>query len=207
MSFLDLSKYEILLKIGQGGFGKVFQVKEKRSGKILAAKISLQSLENVSKDNIRSLAREVNIISKLNHPSIVKFIGYSPVDFKNKKKPVIITEFLSNGSLGDIINLEKKSLCKEEWNDTKKIINIYGIASAMSFLHSNNIIHRDLKPDNILLDDYLFPKLTDFGLSKIKHINEESITLQSTQSIKGTPLYIAPENQLMYMLLLVLFSK
>ena len=150
-------------------------------------------MEKESAETIQSLSREVNIISQLNHPSIVKFIGYSPVNFKNKPKPVIITEFLSNGSLGDILDLEKKGLCKNEWNDTKKIINIYGIAAAMSFLHSHNIIHRDLKPDNILMDDYLCPKLTDFGLSKIKHSNEESMTFQSSAELKGTPLYIAPE--------------
>lgn len=55
-----------------------------------------------------NLRREVNIIS-INHPSILKFIGYSPVD-----------EYSSNRSLGSIIQLERKSLSPESWNDTKK---------------------------------------------------------------------------------------
>lgn len=131
-------------------------------------------------------------MAKLNYPSIVKFIGYCPTDFNKKPKPVIISEFLSNGSLEDILNLERKGLCKENWDDTRKLINIYGIAKAMSYLHAHNIIHRDLKPDNILMDDYLFPKITDFGLSKIND-SKENLLFQSTATIKGTPVYLAPE--------------
>ncbi|KAK8895587.1 protein kinase activity protein [Tritrichomonas musculus] len=62
----------------------------------------------------------------------------------------------------------------------------------MSYLHSNNILHRDLKPENIYLDDYLFPKIGDFGLSAKSH-NIESMTFQSASGMKGTPSYSAPE--------------
>ena len=69
--------------------------------------------------------------------------------------------------------------------------NIYGIASAMAYLHAYNIIHRDLKPANILEDDKFFPKIADFGLSKI---NENfSSRGQSAVGFKGTPIYCAPE--------------
>ena len=100
---------------------------------------------------------------------------------------------MTNGSLADIIDLERKGLCKDQWNETRKLINIYGIASALSFLHSHEIIHRDLKPDNILMDEYLLPKIADFGLSKMKHKNVESLSLESSPKLIGTPLYIAPE--------------
>ena len=56
---------------------------------------------------------------------------------------------------------------------------IKGIAHAMSYLHSHDILHRDLKPDNVLLDEYLFPKLADFGLSKINHPNFDDIAQKS----------------------------
>lgn len=62
----------------------------------------------------------------------------------------------------------------------------------MSYLHENDIIHRDLKLDNILFDDYLFPKISDFGLSKVMNRNNSNV-LQSSKDIKGTIVYLAPE--------------
>ena len=193
-SSFSLSQLEQVSFIGNGSFGEVFKVKNKHNGEVYAAKVSLRFMVESSDPAYRDLSREINILSRINHPSILKFIGFSPYNFHDEQKPVIVTEFLSNGSLYDIIELEKKGLCKDEWNDTRKLICIYGIASAMFYLHSHGIIHRDLKPANILMDDFLFPKIADFGLSKMKHQNLESMTAGSTiNTIKGTPLYIAPE--------------
>ena len=77
---------------------------------------------------------------------------------------------------------------------TQKLINIYGIASAMSYLHSHYIIHRDLKPENILIDEFYFPKVADFGLSKSNEKDDQNRKLKSAAgTVKGTPFYISPE--------------
>ena len=132
-------------------------------------------------------------MAKLNHPSVLNFVGFSPIDFKKRPRPVIITEYASNGTLEDLI-LKKNPQLDNYYDDTRKLIIIYGIASAMSYLHSHNIIHRDLKPANILMDDFLFPKIADFGLSKVKHSNLNSITQNSAKfAVKGTPIYMSPE--------------
>lgn len=190
-----LDQYLQLESIGSGAFGQVYKVKDKKTGAIYAAKISKTSVDEYenTKSTIRSIVREVNIMSKLNHPAIVKFIGFSHTDFEGERKPVIITEFVAKGSLGEIIKKEMRSDSDPLWNETQKLITIYGIASAMAFLHSHKIIHRDLKPDNILMDENLYPKVTDFGLSKIYHQNFDSMTLQSTIGLKGTLVYSAPE--------------
>lgn len=175
--------------IGKGSFGTVYKVKDKKTGNIYAAKISKSYLTQCSDDDVKNLEREINIISKLDHPGILKFIGYTKFNFNRKPKPTIITEIITNGSLEDILELERKSRGNPKWDDTKKLINIYGIASAMAYLHKRDIIHRDLKPANILLDDYLFPKISDFGLSKI--IDDENNKLRS--GFKGTYAYSSPE--------------
>ena len=64
----------------------------------------------------------------------------------------------------------------------------------MAYLHSHDIIHRDLKPANILEDDFLFPKIADFGLSKTIHTNAESMSTDSTIGLKGTFIYLPPES-------------
>ena len=92
---------------------------------------------------------------------------------------MIILEYLPNKTLKEILNLEKISNSPEGWDGTKKLINMYGIASAMSYLHANDIIHRDLKPENILLDSYLYPKVCDYGISK-------TISTSSFSSIRLT---------------------
>lgn len=157
-------------------------------------KQKFQQLEitNLSKKEIIRLQREINILSKLDHPSFLRFIGYSPIDFNQQPNPIVVTEMPYNQSLNDLLNVERNETHIGEWNDTKKLINIYGIASGMAYLHSNNVIHRNLSPESIFLDDYLFPKIVNFGLlTKIHTI--ATMTYQTTIGIKGNPSYSSPE--------------
>ena len=172
--------------LGKGAFGDVYLVEDKDTNEKYAAKILNQNMNLNSRDDMIRLIREVNINAGLNHPAILKFIGYN-----HEPSPTFIFEYCKNGSLLSIINDSDKF--SDLWNETKKLITIFGIASGMKYLHSNNIIHRDLKPENILVDNFMFPKIADFGLSKQLHINQNSVTPQSSFGIKGTCLYIAPE--------------
>ena len=156
---INLADFILQNLIGQGAFGKVFKIKEIKSSETYAAKILSTKIENLSEDQLIDISRELNIMSKLNHPSVLKYIGFSPIDFKKKPKPVIITEYAQNGTLEELISIERNSPLRPNLDDTRKLIILYGIASAMSYLHSHDIIHRDLKPANILIDDFLFPKV------------------------------------------------
>lgn len=191
---IDLNNFILQNRIGQGSFGKVYKAKSKQTGEIFAVKVCKEEINSNFNDNLMNLSREVNIIAKLNHPSILGFKGFSPFDFKKRPKPVLITEYASYGTLEDFILLEKNKKSESHYDDTRKLIILYGIASAMSYMHKHNIIHRDLKPSNILLDDFLLPKVSDFGLSKLNHSNLNSMTVKTvTGSVKGTPKYMSPE--------------
>lgn len=190
-NFINLKKYSLKEKLGKGTFGQVFIAVEKETNNVYAAKVSLEEVDATKMDSLRNFTREVNIISQIGYPSILKFIGFSPFDFQNNNNPVIITEYCPNGSLQDAI---QSKLDNKGWNDTKVLINIYGIASALAFLHSNEVLHRDLKPHNILLDENLYPKIADFGLSKINSVNNnDTLSGQSTSDMKGTLFYMSPE--------------
>lgn len=115
-------------------------------------------------------------------------MGYSLVNFKQEDRPVLI---IDSTNLEDVLKMESIIYPLLDWNETKKFINIYGIASAMKYLHSKSYMHRDLKPQNILMDNNLYPKVSDFGLSK-------SYSLENTIMALGTPVYMAPEIWLSY---------
>lgn len=94
-------------------------------------------------------------------------------------------EFSSNGKLKQLFETERKITRIDEWDDTKKFINIYAIASCMSYLNAHNIVYKNLNPNNIFLDDFLFPKIFNFTFSD---------TLQNSfEKVQIAPKYCAPE--------------
>lgn len=195
IKFIDLKNYECNGIIGEGSFGKVYRVTETSDGKNLVAKVVNKEMkeEESNQEEFIDFYREIKLLSSFNHPSILRFIGYSTSDFEGNFHPTIITEYAPNGTLRDILDEEIMGLSKPGWNMTKKLINIYGIANGMKYLHSHSILHRDLKSNNILLDDNLYPLISDFGLSKITEGCSESLIYQSIANLKGTPNYCSPE--------------
>lgn len=182
----ELQNFEKVKQIGKGSFGEVYEIVSKNSNKKYVAK---ESFSEINGQTIVFFQNELVNILKLSHPSIIKFIGYNIKNFQNESKPTIIMELAPNKSLNYIFYLSQQNQTPPQWEITKKIINIYGIAAGMSYLHENNVIHRNLKPENILLDEYLYPKVTDFGLAKIF----PNILTTSKSDIKEA-LYIAPES-------------
>lgn len=177
-------------KLGKGTFGTVYVIIHNGDNKEYACKIIKN--DTMTSDNEQTLImRESMILSVLDHPSILKFIGLSFRSLKNitKYQPTIITEFLPNGSLKIILDQEKRGISPHNWTPTKKYICLLGISDAMRYLHEHKIIHRDLKPENILMDEDYNPRICDFGLSRCF---PESFTKSMTEQT-GTALYMAPE--------------
>lgn len=183
------SDFEIIGKLGNGSFGDVHLVMNKNSKKKYAAKIS-QS-KNGKRNNL--FLREKNAYLKIQNPVVLKLISYSLENFQGKPNPVLILEYMPNGSLED--HLHKRTALsqpKESLTKSNKYIILLGIALGMKFLHSIGIIHRDLKPSNILLDEHFYPKICDFGSSFLSSNLKISQIKMKSKGMK-TPLYMAPE--------------
>jgi len=162
--------------IGKGSFGKVMQVRHKKTDKIYAMKV-LRKEAIIARKQVAHTKAEKSILQKIQHPFIVR-LHYA---FQTKDKLYMILDYVNGGEL--FFHLKKEGRFSEER------VRFYAaeIASAMSHLHSLSIIYRDLKPENILLNSEGHITITDFGLSKEIDLKE------GTQTFCGTPEYLAPE--------------
>ncbi|KAK8834998.1 Talin-1 [Tritrichomonas musculus] len=110
--FFDTSDYEMTnKKLGEGAFGKVYVVESENSDILYCVKIINTNGAFSSRDQ-KVFLRESLILHKLSHPSIVKFYGINFHSFDDPTilNPTILTEYIPNGSLKDILDKEKKSI-------------------------------------------------------------------------------------------------
>ncbi|KAH7388429.1 hypothetical protein KP509_16G075000 [Ceratopteris richardii] len=156
--------------LGQGSFGTVYEGLNLDNGSFFAVKVSHE--ENVSPE----IPQEVEVLSKLDHPNIVRYLGSSI----EERRLCIFLELVSKGSLGS--NLRNYRCFGDHMirNYTKQIL------LGLNYLHQKRTIHRDIKCANILVDVSGQVKLADFGIAK--QVGESLVS-----SVKGTPLYMAPE--------------
>lgn len=184
---IDIKNYKIVSDIQRGGFGSVFKVRDQATETEYAAKIIINSgFDDQSKKMIN---REIGIMMRVHHPAVIKFLGYSLVDFNGNNNVTIIMQLAENGSLAELISRCQTGNAPHSYDNTTRQKILIGIARGMMYLHQHHIIHRDLKPGNILLDSEFNPLITDFGLSKIYDSGNSSSQSQSY----GTSVYMAPE--------------
>uniref|UniRef100_A0A6N2KR84 non-specific serine/threonine protein kinase n=1 Tax=Salix viminalis TaxID=40686 RepID=A0A6N2KR84_SALVM len=168
-------------KLGQGGFGPVYK------GKLPDGReIAVKRLSRSSGQGLVEFKNELILIAKLQHMNLVRLVGCC---IQGEEK-MLVYEYMPNKSLDSFIFVESK----RELLDWKKRFEIIeGIAQGLLYLHKYSrlrIIHRDLKAGNILLDENMNPKISDFGMARIFKINELE---GNTNQIVGTRGYMSPE--------------
>ncbi|KEH19153.1 Serine/Threonine kinase family protein [Medicago truncatula] len=168
-------------KLGQGGFGPVFKG-------ILPSEqeVAVKKLSKTSGQGMTEFRNELTLICKLQHTNLVRLIGHCI----HERERMLIYEYMPNKSL-DFFLFDSNRRKMLDWN--KRFSIIEGIAQGLLYLHKYSrlrIIHRDLKASNILLDENMNPKISDFGVARMFTKQE---TEANTNRIVGTYGYMSPE--------------
>ncbi|CAL1354699.1 unnamed protein product [Linum trigynum] len=168
-------------KLGHGGFGPVYKGLMPNGQEIAVKKLSL-----TSKQGVRLFTNEVKLLFEIRHMNLVTLLGCCV----EGPEQMLVYEYLSNKSLDCLLFDERKST-PLDWATRFHIVT--GVATGLLYLHEEapmRILHRDIKASNILLDEKLNPKMTDFGLARLF---PEVYKQQVIERIHGIVGYMAPE--------------
>ena len=171
------NRYRLQRKIGQGGMGVVFLAEDTVLNRTVAYKVLPPSV----KDNPRVLEnflQEARAAAAINHPNIVTIYDTGA----EADEPYIIMEYVDGLTLKEILEKIPRLANKDILRIGRQI------CTGLDYAHSKHVIHRDIKPANIMVSREQVVKIMDFGLAKIL-----TGTLQEGTSVKGTPLYMSPE--------------
>ena len=170
-------RYRRIRKVGQGGMGVVYQAEDTVLHRNVAYKMLPQSLKDHPKV-LENFLTEARVSAAINHPNIVTIY-----DTGRDEDGVFITmEFVEGVSLKDLLDKATTLSVPDFLGISKQI------CQGLDFAHSRNIIHRDIKPANVMVSRDKVIKIMDFGLAKIL-----TDSMLDKTSVKGTPLYMAPE--------------
>uniref|UniRef100_A0ACD5YAI0 Uncharacterized protein n=1 Tax=Avena sativa TaxID=4498 RepID=A0ACD5YAI0_AVESA len=179
--------------IGEGGFGTVYK------GIVGNRNVAVKRIRSIMTIDDKLFRREVSSLMEVNHQNVVRFLGLcshtieTPMKIPGSqayiyaeiRERLLCFEYVNNGSLDKRITDELRGL---EWDKRYEIIK--GICTGLHYLHMEKcVLHMDLKPANILLDNDMLPKITDFGLSRPAG-NSQTTSANNFSS----PGYCAPEN-------------
>lgn len=149
--------------------------------------VAIKKLIHVSGQGDREFTAEMETIGKVKHRNLVPLLGYCKVGDER----LLVYEYMKFGSLEDVLHDRKKIGIKLNWAARRKIA--IGAAKGLAFLHHScdpHIIHRDMKSSNVLLDENLEARVSDFGMAR--EMNPMDTHL-SVSTLAGTPGYVPPE--------------
>ena len=175
-------RYEIIEKVGIGGMAIVYKAKDIYLKRIVAVKVLKEQYLD-DKEFIKKFVIEAQSVANLNNQNIVKIYDVGQHIEDGKIFNYIVMEYINGKTLNELIK------DKGRLNSTAVVSISKQIANALDCAHKHHIIHRDIKPHNIIIDENLNVKVTDFGIARIA----TSSTITYTSSVLGTVHYISPE--------------
>uniref|UniRef100_A0A7N0VGD1 Protein kinase domain-containing protein n=1 Tax=Kalanchoe fedtschenkoi TaxID=63787 RepID=A0A7N0VGD1_KALFE len=183
-------RFDKRLKLGEGGFGSVYKgFIRPADGVGEPFPVAIKKLNMNSSQGHKEWLAEVHFLGIVDHPNLVKLLGYSYAEGERGIQLLLVYEYMPNKSLED--HLFNKALPPLPWKTRLEIV--LGVAQGLAYLHEGmeiQVIYRDIKTSNVLLDNNFKPKLSDFGLAREGPSGHN--THVSTR-VAGTPGYAAPE--------------
>jgi serine/threonine protein kinase len=170
-----VGSFTILEEVGRGGMATVYSAMQNTMNRKVALKVLPRHFLH-DPDFLERFEREVEVISRLEHPHILPIYDYGEDD----GVPFIAMRFLGGGSMAQLIRRGVPKL-KDIDKPFKQV------SEALDYAHQQGIIHRDLKPGNIMLDENGNAYLSDFGIARVLGSN------LTGSAIIGTPAYMSPE--------------
>jgi serine/threonine protein kinase len=195
---LQNGRYHILRPLGSGSMGEVYLVDDTRINRQVAIKVIRTEAASYIPypdsgtigDAARLFEREAKAIARLNHPNILPLFDFGEETINGTPFAYMVMPYCADGSLFTWLSTRgpAQSLSLQDVAHF-----LHQAADALQHAHDNNIIHQDVKPQNFLLRSNKAPRLpdlllADFGIAKLT-----AGTSGSSQAIRGTPIYMAPE--------------
>lgn len=165
--------YEKLEKVGEGAGGVVYRIREKKTKKILAVKISPE-------EELKYIRSEVAFHAMSTHKNIVNYHA----TFLWRHDVWIVMDFIEGGCLTDILGEDNP----QEWSEENIAYTMLNCLEALNFMHKKHLLHRDIKSDNVLVGRDGTVKIADFGFAIAMTAEQEK-----RKSTVGTPFWMAPE--------------
>lgn len=202
-----IEHYKILGKIGSGGAGDVFKVKDTTTGQIVALKMLKYRIQR-KEDELKRFLREIDNLNQLQHPNIIQFLE------TGQKNGIyyFTTEYCNGGSLIDWLKTRDTLVPLNE-----ALTIILQVLDALEYAHTFNLdkefaddvdlmfsglVHRDIKPGNILLNKdengNIVAKIADFGLSKVRAGGSSIGMLTKTGTVGGTVEFLCKQQMIDY---------
>lgn len=187
------SDFDPSRELGHGGFGTVYRGTIKSTKTIFfwrknKTEVAIKRFSPNSCQGEKEFESEVTIISSLNHPNLVKLIGWC----RERGELLLAYKFLPGGSLDNLLFFKERPTTNLSWDQRYKILQ--QVASTLSYLHDDQehslIFHRDVKSSNVMLDSEFNAYLGDFGLARTV---KEGSSHHTTKVLNGTAGYVAPE--------------
>ncbi|WP_459646646.1 serine/threonine-protein kinase [Kitasatospora sp. Ki12] len=175
-------RYELVEKLGQGGFGVVWRARDTRMRRPVAVKVIGHHDGDQAKAALR-FVREACAAGNLSHPHIVTVHDLGQCEVGDREVTFLVMELLTGRTLTEVLRggLPGPELSLR-WGRQ--------ISDALATAHDAGMVHRDIKPDNVMITDAGHLKVLDFGIAQL---DTGAGGLTTTGTIVGSPAYMAPE--------------
>ena len=176
-------RYVVEGRVGEGGMGMVYQVRDLRVGRVIALKTVNGAFDRESRAAKRFL-REAQVMAALNHPGVVRVFDFGVID---AQAAYLAMELLSGQTLGARLDQAGRLSTDESCSIACQVL------ATLSVIHHTGFVHRDLKPANVFLAEMgagRLVKLLDFGLSR--ETRQSAVRLTNPGTVLGTPHYMSP---------------